>query len=80
MLFGFFDREHHRHMRRDLADVVLGVDHRGDLAFAFDFRLGAQIVGFVVDKLQILADAGDAVTGIAAQFGSNEQFGDEIGI
>ena len=80
MLFGFFDCELHRHVRRDLANVVLGIDHSGDFAFAFDLRLDVQIVSFVVDELQILADAGDAVAGVAAQLGSNEQFGDEIGV
>ena len=70
----------HGHVRRDLADVMLAVDHGGDFAFALDFRLGAQIVGVVLDELQILRHPGDAVAGIAAQLGFNEQFGDEIGI
>ena len=41
-------------MRGDLADVVLAVDDRSNFAFAFNFRLGAEIVDFLFDKLQIL--------------------------
>ena len=66
--------------RRDLADVMLAVHDRGDFAFAFDCRSGAEIVSLVPDELEILLHPSDAMTGIAAQFGFHQQPCDQIGI
>jgi hypothetical protein len=59
-------------VRRDLADVVLAVDRSGDFAFAFNLRLGAQIVNFLLDKLQILNHPRHAVASVAAHLTFDE--------
>ena len=78
MLLGFVHGELHGHPGGDLAGIVFAVDDRGDLAFPFNARPLADLTGAVFEPIQIRHDAGHSMARIAAQFGFDQQLGDDL--
>ena len=78
--FGLSDGEIHAVMSRNLADVVLAIDHGSGFSFVDDLGFISEVQGPFFDPRDIGRNPREAMSRVTAQIAPHEEQGDEFGI